>query len=262
MTHEMYAAGHPPLPSIEVATFANSIPRHWWLLAEKAREGPRRPPDSRRASSSRPSWRSSARPSRSKTSMKLLADEAKASGNGQRPRPGLAGLRPVRLLVVPPRPEARELAAGPGLSRVRPVGPGQRVAAGPGRTGHRPPGDGDPAARALRAELDRHQKAVHERGQRPAVRQEGPLAKAAERLRQLVRRPDREALRGDLRRGRRPEAAPEAGRRRPRRSTPTTTRPGTSPGRSRLLVDDAGAEADEPRQDRRRSSRSSTQGSS
>ena len=35
VTHEMYAAGHPPLPSIEVATFADSIPRHWWLNSER-----------------------------------------------------------------------------------------------------------------------------------------------------------------------------------------------------------------------------------
>ncbi len=38
VTHEMYAAGHPPLPSVEVATFANSIPRHWWLHAERKDE--------------------------------------------------------------------------------------------------------------------------------------------------------------------------------------------------------------------------------
>jgi Cytochrome c554 and c-prime len=35
VTHEMYAAGHPPLPSIEVATFANAMPRHWLLNAER-----------------------------------------------------------------------------------------------------------------------------------------------------------------------------------------------------------------------------------
>ena len=36
VTHEMYAAGHPPLPSIEVATFTFAMPRHWWLNAERA----------------------------------------------------------------------------------------------------------------------------------------------------------------------------------------------------------------------------------
>jgi hypothetical protein len=35
VTHEMYAAGHPPLPSFEVATFSDQMPRHWELLREK-----------------------------------------------------------------------------------------------------------------------------------------------------------------------------------------------------------------------------------
>lgn len=35
VTHEMYAAGHPPLPSIEIESFADQIPRHWRYLGEK-----------------------------------------------------------------------------------------------------------------------------------------------------------------------------------------------------------------------------------
>jgi hypothetical protein len=35
LTHDMYAAGHPPLPSIEVATFSAQEPRHWQYLREK-----------------------------------------------------------------------------------------------------------------------------------------------------------------------------------------------------------------------------------
>ena len=35
LTHEMYAAGHPPLPSIDVATFSDQQPRHWQILREK-----------------------------------------------------------------------------------------------------------------------------------------------------------------------------------------------------------------------------------
>jgi hypothetical protein len=35
LTHEMYAAGHPPLPSFELATFGDAMPRHWQLLSEK-----------------------------------------------------------------------------------------------------------------------------------------------------------------------------------------------------------------------------------
>ena len=35
VTHEMYAAGHPPLPSIEIATFCKKMPPHWRYLREK-----------------------------------------------------------------------------------------------------------------------------------------------------------------------------------------------------------------------------------
>jgi hypothetical protein len=35
VTHEMYAAGHPPLPSIEIATFCDKMPLHWRYLREK-----------------------------------------------------------------------------------------------------------------------------------------------------------------------------------------------------------------------------------
>ncbi|MDA1049618.1 MAG: multiheme c-type cytochrome [Planctomycetota bacterium] len=35
MTHEMYAAGHPPLPGIEIESFAQQMPRHWRYLDEK-----------------------------------------------------------------------------------------------------------------------------------------------------------------------------------------------------------------------------------
>lgn len=35
VTHEMYAAGHPPLPSVEVATFSNVLPHHWRYSDEK-----------------------------------------------------------------------------------------------------------------------------------------------------------------------------------------------------------------------------------
>jgi hypothetical protein len=35
VTHEMYAAGHPPLPSIEVGAFCEQMPRHWRDLRQK-----------------------------------------------------------------------------------------------------------------------------------------------------------------------------------------------------------------------------------
>src|SRR5206468_1043440 len=30
LTHEMYAAGHPPLPGFDTATFSLVEPPHWW----------------------------------------------------------------------------------------------------------------------------------------------------------------------------------------------------------------------------------------
>jgi hypothetical protein len=41
LTHAMYAAGHPPLPGVEISTFSEAMPYHWEYLREK-REG-RRP---------------------------------------------------------------------------------------------------------------------------------------------------------------------------------------------------------------------------
>lgn len=35
VTHEMYAAGHPPLPSFEVGAFSNQSSRHWQWRSEK-----------------------------------------------------------------------------------------------------------------------------------------------------------------------------------------------------------------------------------
>lgn len=35
VTHEMYAAGHPPLPGFEIGAFIHQMPRHWRHLAEK-----------------------------------------------------------------------------------------------------------------------------------------------------------------------------------------------------------------------------------
>lgn len=36
VTHEMYAAGHPPLPSIELGAFSDAMPAHWESLTQKA----------------------------------------------------------------------------------------------------------------------------------------------------------------------------------------------------------------------------------
>lgn len=42
VTHAMYAAGHPPLPGIEIETFSQNMPRHWRNLAEKPADLPNR----------------------------------------------------------------------------------------------------------------------------------------------------------------------------------------------------------------------------
>jgi hypothetical protein len=36
VTHDMYAAGHPPLPAFEVGTFSDQMPRHWQYRSEKS----------------------------------------------------------------------------------------------------------------------------------------------------------------------------------------------------------------------------------
>lgn len=40
VTHEMYAAGHPPLPSFEIASFGLNEAPHWEFLREKAQRNP------------------------------------------------------------------------------------------------------------------------------------------------------------------------------------------------------------------------------
>ncbi len=39
VTHAMYAAGHPPLVSIDIVAYANDMPRHWRTPAEQAERG-------------------------------------------------------------------------------------------------------------------------------------------------------------------------------------------------------------------------------
>jgi hypothetical protein len=79
VTHEMYAAGHPPLPSIEVATFANSMPRHWWLLAERKNPDLRAKLGHKEGQLEQTKLALVGAAVALKTSMKLLADEAKAT---------------------------------------------------------------------------------------------------------------------------------------------------------------------------------------
>ena len=82
----MYAAGHPPLPSIEVATFTNSIPRHWWLARREERAEPSRSSSATKAGELEQTRLALVGAAVAlKTSMKLLADEAKADVRPRRP---------------------------------------------------------------------------------------------------------------------------------------------------------------------------------
>jgi hypothetical protein len=45
VSHDMYAAGHPPLPGIEVASFSNQMPRHWEYLRQKEARWKKLPPE-------------------------------------------------------------------------------------------------------------------------------------------------------------------------------------------------------------------------
>ena len=38
VTHDMYAAGHPPLPGFEITTFSEALPHHWRTLDDKVRD--------------------------------------------------------------------------------------------------------------------------------------------------------------------------------------------------------------------------------
>jgi Cytochrome c554 and c-prime len=77
VTHEMYAAGHPPLPSIEVATFSDVIPRHWWLVGEKPSEKVRQAAGFVEGTKERTRLSLVGAVVALKTSMKLLSDETK-----------------------------------------------------------------------------------------------------------------------------------------------------------------------------------------
>ncbi len=83
VTHEMYAAGHPPLPSIEVATFVESIPRHWDLLAERKALSLRKSLGYEEGQLEKTKLAIVGAAVALKTSMKLLASEAKAGAPGQ-----------------------------------------------------------------------------------------------------------------------------------------------------------------------------------
>jgi hypothetical protein len=163
LTHEMYAAGHPPLPSIEVATFTNLLPRHWWLRSE------RKNPKLRKALGYEEGQKEQAKMAlvgaavALKVTMKLLADESGKPGtplvpgqawpdyarfdcwschhdlkrDGWRQSRGFEELPPGRVPVA----EWPLMLVELGIDHLE---------------------QSDPAAGALRSDLDRYRKALRE----------------------------------------------------------------------------------------------------
>ncbi len=90
ITHAMYAAGHPPLPSFEPAAFGDRQPRHWQSLREKLLV-PRRaqrhipPPDSNRLEQTQLVAAGGVVVIRE--SMKLFADQAAAANTDLKSAP-------------------------------------------------------------------------------------------------------------------------------------------------------------------------------
>ena len=91
LTHEMYAAGHPPLPAFEIETFESQMPRHWRHLNEKTelqkefldKTGTKTNPDELRRTKS---LLVAALVSRSE-SLRLAADLAEGAVSEQIPKP-------------------------------------------------------------------------------------------------------------------------------------------------------------------------------
>jgi hypothetical protein len=80
VTHAMYAAGHPPLPGFEAATFSDAQPRHWEYMREKSPLRQKRlipPPDPRNLEQTRLAVINTLVALRE--SMQLFADQATAN---------------------------------------------------------------------------------------------------------------------------------------------------------------------------------------
>ena len=114
VTHAMYAAGHPPLPGFETATFSDAEPRHWQYLREK-KSSPRRPSASSPTSASRPIWSAASGIVALRETMRLYAAQARPDGSVKGPRPHWPDFARFDCYCLPPRPPGAELATGAGL---------------------------------------------------------------------------------------------------------------------------------------------------
>ena len=79
ITHAMYAAGHPPLPSFEPANFSDFQPRHWEYLWEKNPNRQKRLQWHDTSNLERAELVAVSGPVLLRESMRLFADQAKAN---------------------------------------------------------------------------------------------------------------------------------------------------------------------------------------
>jgi hypothetical protein len=179
VTHEMYAAGHPPLPSVEVATFSDYIPRHWWLVGEKPSIKVRQAVGFVEGTKEKTRLSLVSAAAALKTSMELLSTETKAAGTST--VPGLAWPDYARFdcwschhdLKRESWRQARGYEGAPGRPPIS-EWPLAVVKLGIARLVL-----DDPSAKTLQGELLAHQKAVlDEANARPYGRKAG-LATAA-----------------------------------------------------------------------------------
>jgi hypothetical protein len=182
VTHEMYAAGHPPLPSIEVATFSDVIPRHWWLVGEKRSANLRKAVNFEEGTKEKTRLSLVGAAVALKTTMKLLADETKA--NGSTTVPGLAWPDYARFdcwschhdLKRESWRQVRGYQAAPGRPPIS-EWPKAIVELGISRLEL-----DDPAAKTLRGELAGHQKAVLDEAYAKPYGRRVPMATAADQF--------------------------------------------------------------------------------
>ena len=130
VTHEMFAAGHPPISGFEIETFSRAMPQHWKPASAQPPEiqkqyADERGPDKAEAMVSTRMMIIAGLVAL-KDYARLVGENAKARAGGGRRCPGQwngrggfachrAGV--LRLPGLPPRVDGRQLAAEAGLSR-------------------------------------------------------------------------------------------------------------------------------------------------
>jgi hypothetical protein len=88
VTHAMYAAGHPPLPSFEPASFSDMEPRHWQYLGEKTKAQRDRLRPFHESNLEAAELVAVSGPIMLRESMRFFAEEGKRKGGDDRTAPG------------------------------------------------------------------------------------------------------------------------------------------------------------------------------